>query len=142
MKIFTDGGARGNPGPAAAAFVVVGDDGRVVAREGKFLGETTNNVAEYQAVILAWEYVVNSESALPAGRRLTADSQVDFFLDSLLVVNQLKGKFKIKERKLRELAGEVKRLERKVGMEGDYVYIPRKENHLADKLVNQVLDKL
>jgi ribonuclease HI/probable phosphoglycerate mutase len=73
---------------------------------------------------------------------LTADSQVDFFLDSLLVVNQLKGKFKIKERKLRELAGEVKRLEREVGMEGDYVYIPRKENHLADKLVNQVLDKL
>ena len=134
MKIFTDGGARGNPGPAAAAFVARDEEGKILAKKGKLLGVTTNNVAEYQAVILAWNWLVRNYQLRIAN--------CEFFLDSLLVVNQLNGKFKIKKRKLQELAGEIKRLEREAGIGANYTYIPREKNFLADKLVSQLLDNL
>lgn len=126
LKINCDGGARGNPGLAAAAFVVTGN---LQYMCGKYLGETTNNVAEYQAVILALEWLAkNPEKA-------------DFFLDSNLVVNQLNGLFKVKDSKLRELLVKVRELEAKISTPITYSYVPRERNWEADALVNQTLDE-
>jgi ribonuclease HI len=144
MKIFTDGAARGNPGPAAAGFVVIDKQAEILCQRGRFLGRTTNNVAEYQAVVMAWEYLVNSQQQTVNSKQSTVNSwrKINFYLDSLLVVNQLNGRFKIKNRKLQELAEEVKRLEKEAGVGVNYAYIPRQKNFLADKLVNQILDNL
>ncbi|MBI4099796.1 ribonuclease HI family protein [Candidatus Microgenomates bacterium] len=128
LIIFCDGGARGNPGPAAGAFVVYNDAGNLREKRGKYLGETTNNVAEYQAVIMALEWLVQN----PA--------EADFRLDSNLVVNQLNGTFKVKDAKLRELLLKVRELEAKVVLPLTYSYVPREKNMVADALVNQTLD--
>lgn len=124
IKVFTDGGSRGNPGPAAAGYVVFDDAGNIRQKCGKYLGVATNNEAEYQGVIEAL-------TALP-------DLELAFFLDSLLVVNQLNGLWKIKEPRLRDLLMQVKQLEnnRKI----TYTHVPREKNFEADLLVNETLD--
>lgn len=138
MDIFSDGGARGNPGPAACAFVVL-DGGKVVHREAKYLGETTNNVAEYQGVILALSWLcrlpVNHPAPL-AGRQ----SPITFYVDSELVANQIKGKYKVKDQKLQELFARVQSLLKKIPLKIIFKNIPRTKNKLADFLVNQILD--
>ncbi len=125
IKIFTDGGSRGNPGQAACAYVVFDDAGNIRQSCGKYLGVATNNEAEYQGVIEA----------------LTAlkDLELSFFLDSLLVVNQLNGLWKIKAPRLRELLMKGRALEnnRKI----TYTHIPREQNTTADLLVNETLDQ-
>ncbi|MFH1840747.1 MAG: ribonuclease HI family protein [Candidatus Shapirobacteria bacterium] len=134
IKIFTDGGARGNPGPAAAAFVVK-DKEKILFRQGRFLGTATNNVAEYQAVVLALRWlVVNDQPPLA--------EVINFYLDSLLVVSQLNGRYKIKDKKLQELAVTVRGLEKELNSRVNYAHIAREKNYLADKLVNQILDDL
>lgn len=135
LKIFTDGGARGNPGPAAIGFVVKDKSGKTLVRVGKYIGEATNNVAEYQAVIEALKWLKQKNQAI----NLTI-YQIDFFLDSKLVVNQLNGLFKIKNAKLRNLIIEVRVLEREVGCPVYYHYLSREKNKEADSLVNQVLN--
>lgn len=130
LSIFCDGGARGNPGPAAIGFVVRDAAGKIFYQEGKAVGITTNNVAEYLAVIAALNWL--------KGQKLAA-SCVEFFLDAKLVVNQLNGLFKIKDTKLRELLFQVRQLEREVGGKIFYQLISRRENFLADRLVNQAL---
>lgn len=130
--VNTDGGARGNPGPAAAAFVVV-DNGQILHQEGKYLGRATNNLAEYQAVNLAFDWLVKNAKRLS----LTV---IDFFLDSQLVVRQLTGHYKIKSQNILAVAGEIKAKEKLLGKKIFYHYVPREENHLADSLVNQTLD--
>lgn len=133
MKIFTDGGARGNPGPAAAGFVVKDETGKILVQKGDYLGETTNNVAEYQAVIKALEW-------LKTNRRVIAErKRIDLFLDSQLIVNQLNGLFKIKNAGLRNLIVEARQLEREINLPIYYQHIPRGKNREADFLVNQVL---
>jgi len=132
LLIFCDGGARGNPGPAAIGVVVKDEKGGTVASFGKRVGETTNNIAEYLAVIEALEWIKNSLH--PALYTLK------FFLDSRLVVNQLNGLFKIKDAKIRELIIKIRQLEIEVGGNIFYCLIPRQENQLADKLVNQSLE--
>lgn len=127
LIIHTDGGARGNPGPAAVGVVI--DN---VVSFGKRIGETTNNVAEYTAVIEALKKVESLKSKVK--------SEIHFFLDSNLVVQQLNGKFKVKDAKLRLLLIEVRMLEQEVGGEVSYDYVPREENRRADFLVNQALD--
>ncbi|MCL5090951.1 MAG: ribonuclease HI family protein [Patescibacteria group bacterium] len=94
MRIWTDGGARGNPGPAAIGVYIEDEKGEALLKHGKKIGYATNNVAEYQAVIEALTWLKESSLEL---------SQVDFFLDSSLVVNQLNGVFRIKENHLRDL---------------------------------------
>lgn len=126
LKINCDGGARGNPGPAAAAFVVTGN---LQYKCGKYLGVATNNVAEYQAVILALEWLVKNPG------------RADFFLDSNLVVNQLNGLFKVKNADLRELLLKVRELEGKITLPITYSYVPREQNSEADLLVNETLDQ-
>jgi len=126
LEIYCDGGARGNPGPAASAFVVY-ENKKVVHKEGKYLGIATNNVAEYTAVIMALTW-------------LTGSADVIFYLDSELVVKQLTGLFKIKNEKLRELAIKVKTLEKNFTGEIVYKNLRREKNSVADSLVNETLD--
>jgi len=132
LIIKTDGGARGNPGPAAIGVFVCDSEGKEIVRFGRKIGETTNNVAEYQAVIGALDWVLKNEPGKFDGAR--------FYLDSSLVVNQLNGLFKVKENHLRELIIKIKLLEQEIGGNVSYHFIPRSENRVADALVNASLD--
>lgn len=139
--VHTDGGARGNPGPAAIGVVIEEVDPstssgranktREVARFGKRIGEATNNVAEYTAII----------QALTAMKQTVGKSgDIEFYLDSTLVVNQLNGLFKIKDATLRSLVTDIRILEQEVGGSVHYTAVPRQQNRRADFLVNQALD--
>lgn len=131
--IHTDGGARGNPGPAAVGVVI--EEAPVikdVALFGKRIGNTTNNVAEYTAVIEALTYLLSKKMSVDA---------ISFYLDSTLVVNQLNGLFRVKEPHLRELLTQVRMLEGEVGGAISYTYVPREQNQRADLFVNKALDE-
>ena len=134
LKVFTDGGARGNPGPAAAAFVVYQGEG-ILAQEGRYLGRATNNVAEYQAVLKSFDWLLSHREKAKEAEK------VEFFLDSKLVVSQLNGQFKIKARNLLPLVLAIKQKEKALGVPVSYSYIPRFKNEAADLLVNQTLDQ-
>jgi ribonuclease HI len=130
LVIYTDGGARGNPGPAAIGVVIYDEAGtNVIKQLGEHIGDSTNNHAEYMALIRG----LNEAVAMGARR-------VDFYLDSELVVKQLLGKYKIREENLQKLAGEALRLARNFESV-EYFHVPREKNKLADKLVNEALDK-
>lgn len=133
LKIYCDGGARGNPGPAAAAFVVE-KDGKVIFKNSKYLGQTTNNIAEYNAVILALTWLRQNPELFP-------DQVASFFLDSELVAKQLSGLYKIKNENLRNLFFTVRSLEKKIDKKISYTSVSRAKNKLADFLVNKTLDE-
>lgn len=132
LRINCDGGSRGNPGPGAIAFIATDKNGQVLYKNGKFIGETTNNQAEYQAVFAALSWLVNQNKNF---------DKVQIYLDSELVVNQLAGRYKIKERKLMEWVKKIKKLEKEILAKVNFVSIPRSQNRMADTLVNQILDK-
>lgn len=128
MRLFTDGGARGNPGPAASAFVLQEDDGTVLDARGDAIGVATNNVAEYTALV--------------NGLRRAAElglTELEVVSDSELMVKQMRGEYKIKNGALRELSLEAARLARSVGLV-TYTAVRREHNKLADQLVNDALD--
>lgn len=132
LKVFTDGGSRGNPGPAAAGIVILLDNEELF-KGGKFLGETTNNIAEYKALILAINWVLqNLESIKVSG--------IEFTLDSELIVKQLKGEYKVKDEKMKELFGIVQTKLSSLNISYSFRHVKREENKIADKLVNAVLD--
>jgi len=128
-KLYTDGGSRGNPGPSAAAFVICNLDDSVVEKSGIYLGDTTNNRAEYQALRLG------VERAKEIGIQT-----LSVFMDSQLVVNQINGSYKVKNPDLAPVHQEVIALS-KLFKEITFTYIPRELNKLADKEVNRVLDQ-
>lgn len=134
--MHTDGGARGNPGPAAIGVVieeVTGDKRQEIQAFGKKIGIATNNVAEYTAVA----------EALRAMSEIMGESpDIEFFSDSTLIVNQLNGIFKIKDATLRSLVTDIRILEQQVGGQIRYSMIPREQNRRADFFVNQALDAL
>ena len=127
-RLFTDGGSRGNPGPAAYGYVLEAGDGTVLAAHGERIGVATNNIAEYRALV--------------EGLRKAADLQVDeveVVSDSELLVNQMQGNYKVKNEALRELwldANELADRLRKV----TFTAVRREHNELADRLVNEALD--
>lgn len=126
-KIYTDGGARGNPGPGAIGVVIKLENGNI-KKYGEKIGLATNNEAEYKAVIFALE----------KAKQLGA-KEIDFYLDSELVASQLSRKFKVKEMRIQSLFVQVWNLTlnfKKV----TFNYIPREENREADNLVNKALD--
>lgn len=130
VVIYTDGGARGNPGPAGAG-VVIRKDGQVIAEIARYLGERqTNNWAEYEAVALALGTLY--ELGLKG-------SDIDFRLDSQLVVEQLKGNWKVKEPTLKPQVAKIRTLLADFGVV-TFTHIPREENKDADKLVNEAID--
>jgi ribonuclease HI len=130
LIVHTDGGARGNPGPGAVG-VVITHGGKRIAAFGKKIGEVTNNVAEYTAVIEALKYITSHQSPV---------TEIQFVLDSVLVTNQLMGRYKVKDPDLRLLLLEVRQLEQEVGGSITYTVVPRAQNAQADFLVNQAFD--
>lgn len=131
--IYCDGGARGNPGPAASAFVAI-QDGKVIHKASKYLGKATNNVAEYGSVILALTWLYKNYKSV-------SDLEIIVNLDSELVTKQMSGLYKVKNPKLKEIHVVGKRLESKLATKVLYKWTPRDKNRLADFLVNKELDK-
>ena len=128
-RLFTDGGSRGNPGPAASAYVLEAEDGTVLDARGEPIGVATNNVAEYRALV--------------AGLAKAAEFEVDeleVVSDSELLVKQMRGEYKIKNAALIDLSFEAKRNERQIGTVR-YTAVRREHNELADRLVNDTLDQ-
>ena len=132
FTVYTDGGARGNPGPAAIGVYVVDGEGKEILRMSKQIGEATNNIAEYTAVVEALKWLKENVSLTIKTMELT----FQFYLDSSLVVNQINGIFKVKQKHLRELLLQVKLLEQEVGGKILYNFVPREKNKIADFLVN------
>lgn len=128
VKIYADGGSRGNPGPSAGGFVILDEDDQVLHESGKYLGITTNNQAEYHSL------KGGLEAALKMGCRV-----VHVHMDSLLVVNQMKGIFKVKNRDLWPIHEAIKELVPKFE-KVTFTHVPRELNKLADSMVNQTLD--
>jgi ribonuclease HI len=127
-RLFTDGGARGNPGPAAYGFVLETEDGTVLAAEGHAIGVATNNVAEY--------------SGLVAGLRKALElhvPEVEVVSDSELLVKQMRGEYRVKNEALRALFVEASTLAREL-QNIEYRHVKRAHNELADRLVNEALD--
>jgi ribonuclease H / adenosylcobalamin/alpha-ribazole phosphatase len=127
-RLSTDGGARGNPGPAAFGYVLETEDGTVLAAHGEAIGVATNNVAEYRAL------VAGLQKALELGVE-----EVDVVSDSQLLVRQMTGEYKVKNEALRKLSLESARLARQL-RRVTYRSVPREHNELADRLVNEALD--
>ena len=127
-RLYTDGGARGNPGPAAYAYVLEAEDGTVLAAEGKTIGVATNNVAEYRGLVAGLEKAV--ELAVP---------EVEVWSDSELMVKQMRGEYRIKNDALRDLSIEAARFARQL-TKVEYRHVLREHNELADRLVNDALD--
>ena len=128
-RLSTDGGARGNPGPAAYAYVLEAEDGTVLDARGQAIGVATNNVAEYRALV--------------EGLRRAAETGIDeleVISDSELLVKQMRGEYRIKNEALRALAAEADELARRVGRV-TYTAVRREHNELADRLVNEALDR-
>jgi ribonuclease HI len=126
--LWTDGGARGNPGPAAFAYVLEADDGTVLDARGEAIGVATNNVAEY--------------SALVAGLRRAEGAgvtELEVRSDSELMVKQMRGEYRVKNRDLQTLFLDASRAARAVGAV-TYTHVRREHNELADRLVNEALD--
>ena len=127
--LFTDGGSRGNPGPAASGAVLIAPDGRILHEVGHFLGVATNNVAEWTALRLGLEAALEHGVTSLAVR-----------MDSELVVKQISGEYRVKHPDLQPLHQRVKSLLRKFS-HVDIQHVRRKDNALADAVVNRVLDQ-
>jgi ribonuclease HI len=128
LRLFTDGGARGNPGPAAYGFVLEEPGGAVLFAEGKAIGVATNNVAEYSGLVAGLEKAVELEA-----------TEVEVVSDSELMVKQMRGEYKVKNEALRALSLEAARLARRLDAV-EYRHVRREQNELADRLVNEALD--
>jgi len=127
-RLSTDGGSRGNPGPAAAAYVLETEDGTVLDAHGQTIGVATNNVAEYRALV--------------DGLRKAVELRVDdleVVSDSELLVKQMRGEYRVKNKALIELSLEAARLARQIASVR-YTAVRREHNELADRLVNEALD--
>ena len=130
-RLSTDGGSRGNPGPAAYGYVLETDDGTVLDARGEAIGVATNNVAEYRALV----------EGLRCAVELGVD-ELEVVSDSELLVKQMRGEYRVKNEALQELNGEATALARKIGLgRVTYTAVRREHNELADRLVNEALDR-
>ena len=129
IEVFCDGGARGNPGPAAWGFVIK-KDGRTIKEDCGYIGIATNNFAEYTALVKALSYL----------RKNFEGESAKVYLDSKLAASQLSGEYKIKNLTIAKLVRQVRELEKGLGSIV-YTHIPREQNKEADKLVNIALNK-
>ena len=129
-KLSTDGGARGNPGPAAYGYVLEAEDGTVLDARGEAIGVATNNVAEYRALV----------AGLAKAVELRLD-ELEVVSDSELVVKQMRGEYKVKNAALAELKAEAESLARRLP-KVVYTAVRREHNELADRLVNDALDRI
>jgi ribonuclease HI len=130
LTIYTDGASRGNPGPSAIAFLIADDKGKLLKSHKHFIGQATNNIAEYRALIAALE------------RASKLGDEVSCFSDSKLMISQLRGEFKVKKPHIKELHQKVKALEKKF-KKTEYSHVPRTNPAImkADAMVNEVLGR-
>lgn len=129
LKVYTDGGARGNPGPAAAGVVIMNESNEVIESFGQYLGETTNNQAEYQGLILGLKKVVEMKA-----------TEVEVYMDSELIIEQMKRNYKVKNAELASLFVKAWNLTHEF-KKISFRHIRRNENKLADSEVNKALDQ-
>ena len=127
-RLFTDGGSRGNPGPAAYAFVLEAEDGTVLDSRGQTIGVATNNVAEYAALVAGLERAVE-----------VGVDELEVVSDSELLVKQMRGEYRVKNRALQDLFLDASHHARKI-RRVTYTAVRREHNELADSLVNEALD--
>lgn len=132
LIVFTDGASRGNPGPASYGYIIKDGNGLILHQEGRVIGRTTNNVAEYSGVLAALEYIKRNLAK-------NNPSEILFNMDSLLVVQQLKGAYKIKSPHLLTIYLQIRELE--ANLKISYKHVPREQNFLADRLANIALDQ-
>ncbi len=132
LTIYTDGASRGNPGPASYGFTISDEAGNIVHEKGEYIGITTNNVAEYSAVLKALEFVKNKLfEKLPM--------QIEVYADSKLVAEQLSGRYKVRAEHLKPIIEKIRKLILELGGI-TFTHIPRSQNSRADALANQALD--
>lgn len=129
VKLYTDGGSRGNPGPSASGYVILDENDKILEDKGVYLGITTNNQAEYTALKLGLEGALKRQVSV-----------VEVFMDSLLVVNQMKGSFKVRNRDLWPIHSAIMDLTRNFA-QVSFTHVPRELNKLADAAVNRALDE-
>jgi ribonuclease HI len=129
VRVYSDGAARGNPGPAGAGAVLTDLDGNVIARLGRFLGKQTNNVAEYHGLILGLTHA-----------RQLGFREVEVRADSQLLIRQLKGEYAVRHAGLKPLHAEAMRLLRSFDRY-ELTHVPREENALADEMSNRAIDE-
>lgn len=132
LIVYTDGASRGNPGNAGIGVVLYDDKENELKKHKKFIGQQTNNIAEYTALVES----LNLLESLALN-----DSKITFYSDSNLLVNQISGNFIIRNEGLRKLSLEFWRLVKKLGLEFDIIHIPRDKNKVADKLANEAIDE-
>lgn len=130
VLIFTDGAARGNPGPAGCGAVILDEDGTIIEKHHQYIGTATNNIAEYKALILGLTEV----------KKFKKVTEIRCYADSKLMVEQVNGNYKVKNQALIELHGQVRNLVFELPP-AQFFYIPREKNKEADKLANIAIDK-
>lgn len=133
-SLHTDGGARGNPGPAAIGGVVADGHGKVLKEFSRYIGETTNNQAEYKALVFGLEQIIKLAGAK------SKSSDVKAFLDSELIVKQLAGEYRVRDANLQPLYAHIQKLVHQLGRVS-FTHVRREKNQAADALVNQALDR-
>lgn len=132
ISIFTDGGSRGNPGPAAIG-VYIERNGKPIKEIGKRIGDATNNFAEYSAILEALSWLLENKEKL-------GDIKINFFMDSELAFSQLTGVYKIKNEIIKKLISEIRNKETAINLPISYAHVEREKNKEADRLVNFALD--
>lgn len=136
ITVHTDGGSRGNPGPAASAFVVHLKDA-LIKEESKYLGIKTNNHAEYTAVLMGAQWLFDNQDKIDFENKT-----VKFVLDSELVVRQINGIYKVKDENLKIIFDQIKNTLKLIPVKVIFTNVPREENKEADSLVNKELDNV
>jgi len=129
LIIYTDGASRGNPGEAGAGAIIYGEEGTVIKKVKKYLGTTTNNVAEYMALIIALNEALKLKGEV-----------LHLYSDSELMVRQIKGIYKVRDKKMQVLWREVKKLLAQF-IQYDIICIDRRKNREADELANLAIDE-
>jgi len=135
LTTYSDGGARGNPGPAGCGFVIFDEDNSLVKQDSIYIGKATNNQAEYKALIYALEFINDKL------QDLYKIESIECFLDSELVVKQLNGEYKVKNPGMIPLFGQVRDFVMNLGGCVSFVHIRREKNKEADRLANEAMDK-
>jgi len=149
ITIYCDGGARGNPGPAGIGVIIKTlpvTSNQLPVTISKYIGTATNNQAEYRAVIEALKWIKNhqpnqSETTYAVGSNRLEDLEIECFLDSQLIVEQLNQRYKLKNEGLKPLFWEIRDLVMALGGKVTFKYIPREQNQEADRLVNEIIDR-
>lgn len=135
LQINSDGGSRGNPGPAASAFIVKDENGEVIFQWKKYLGTKTNNQAEYTALVMAWKWLLQFP-------QLSEVESVEHRVDSELVYHQLAGRYKVKSKDLLPYVEKAKQLKQDIPCTITVSHVRRNLNAEADYLVNEALDSI